>query len=520
MKAEDSARTQPAFVWGAFAGYIALVVTVALHHEMWRDEVRALSVAKGTVSWGALLAQLPQEGHPILWYAVLRAGFAAAHSNAILPVAALAIAAAAAWLILRYAPFPPWLRFLAVFGAFLGYELSVSARNYGIGVLLMILSCIAFRRRRESPLVLGVLLLLLANTSIHGAVATLLILLYWALDVIGSKSDSNQYSTGTLGAFLIACAGIAFALFSAKPTPDMAWAVSLGTLDYGKVVKSILMDPGKGLLGHKTTSITAVSELPWRLAGIDSAIASRIIVDLCIAWLFWSLRKHGRALITLAVAIIGFEIFFRNIYTAGLRHEGILLFLIFSICWMETERANDSPRIALGLLPFFALQAIALVFLVHRAIAYPESSSKAYGEFIRGNPRYANAILMSEPDYLMESLPYYVPNPIFMPRQSELTDHVYFGTTGRRRADLTLAQLMTTADSVSCAAKRPVLLAIGYPLFQYQPAGVGYPLYRGLTFTWVEADWVRLGARRPVASFPIATSDEFYRVYEIAPKCG
>ena len=479
---------------------------------MWRDEVRAFSIAKGMPSWGALFDQLPQEGHPILWYAVLRTGYTLTHSNLVLPVSALLAAIVAAFLILRYAPFPAWLRLLSVFGAFLGYELSVSARNYGIGVMLMICSCVAFRMRQRNPLPFAACLFLLANTSIHAAMATLVILLYWIIQP-RVPDDHNGVSIAPVA---IALLGVALAIVASMPTPDLAWAVSIGSLDYGKVLQSIFMDPGKGLMGYKVTSITAVGELPWRYTPFDAAIVTRLSVDLCLAWLFWSLRGHPRAIIAIVVAIIVFEIFFRNIYTASLRHEGVVLFLIFTICWMESDKTGDGKRIAFGLLPLFALQSLALPFLVHRSIVHRESSSQAYGEFIRANPKYSNAVLMSEPDYLMESMPYYVRNPIFMPRQRELTDHVYFGRSGRRQADLGLGQLMSIGDSVSCSKRQPVLLAIGYPLFQFKPFGYGAPLYRGLTFTWIMPDWARLGARNPVAVFPRATTDEFYRVYEIS----
>lgn len=98
---------------------------------MWRDEVRAFSVATNAPSWLELFYSLHQEGHPIVWYAVLRLGYALTHSTLVLSIAALIVAWGAAFLMLRFAPFPFWIRLLAVFGAFLGYEMSVVSRNYG-----------------------------------------------------------------------------------------------------------------------------------------------------------------------------------------------------------------------------------------------------------------------------------------------------------------------------------------------------------------------------------------------------
>jgi hypothetical protein len=181
---------------------------------------------------------------------------------------------------------------------------------------------------------------------------------------------------------------------------------------------------------------------------------------------------------------------------------------------MDAERKGNARRIAIGLLPIFALQSLALPMLVHRELKYPRSSSRAYGEFIRTHPQYSNAVLMSEPDYHMESMPYYVPNRIFMPRQHEFTNRVHFDSGERRTNILSLGDLMSIADSVACATKSPVLLSIGYPDFQYVPTGAAYPLYRGLSFTWSAPEWVRLGAPRPLVAFPQSTTDEVYRIYE------
>jgi hypothetical protein len=412
------------------AAYAALLVILAVHHEMWRDEVRAFSVATRASSWGVLLAELHHEGHPALWYVILRVGYAVTHSNLVLPIAGLVVALCAAYVILRYAPFPIWLRLLAVFGAFLGYELSVVSRNYGIGVLFMLLACVAYRSRRDQPLLLGVMLALAANTSVHAAMASLVLIAFWLTDWLDSDTRPALVMPSGVASVAVALLGVVVALVSAKPTSDMAWAFSVSHLDAGRVIRSILTDPGKGLVGYQSASITASGELPWRVLNIDTLVATRTILDVSLAWLAWSLRGSWRALAALVATIIGFEILFRNAYSGALRHEGVILFLIFSICWMTLVRAKDpstlAKRIAFGLLPLFALQTAALPVMAARYIKYPESNSKAFGEWIKANPEYRNAILVSEPDYMMESMPYYVSNPVYMWRLGVFHFRVYF----------------------------------------------------------------------------------------------
>ena len=68
-----------------------------------------------------MLSSLHQEGHPGLWYVILRAAFEVTHSNLVLPVIALAIGVALAYVVLRYAPFPFWLRLMTVFGVLISH---------------------------------------------------------------------------------------------------------------------------------------------------------------------------------------------------------------------------------------------------------------------------------------------------------------------------------------------------------------------------------------------------------------
>jgi hypothetical protein len=512
-------------LWLALALYSALLVVQSFYHEMWRDEVRAFSVAINAHSWGQLVTDLHAEGHPILWYVVLRVGYALTHSNLVLPIAGIAVAICAAYVILRFAPFPVRLRLLAVFGAFLGYELSVVSRNYGIGVLFMLLACVAYRSRGDKPWMIAFAIALAANTSVHAAMASLVLIAFWLTDLFDRETRPALLSVSGIASVVFAFVAVALALTMARPTPDMSWALSTSRFDFGRVIGSILIDPGKALLGFQGASIAAAAEFPWRIIDVDPNAAARIIVDICLAWLAWSLRGSWRALVALALTILGFEILFRNVYTGGLRHEGIVLFLIFSICWMTVLRSKDpagySRRIAFGLLPLFAIQSAALPVMFSRYIKYQESNSKLYAEFIRANPAYRNAILISEPDYMMESMPYYVTNRVYMPRQGEFHYRVYFGA--KRTDSLSLDRLVAISDSVACANRAPVLLAIQYREFAYLPQGIAHPQYAGTVFTWDSLSWARLhlrqpDGRHPVAVFPFATTDEIYRIYLI--ECG
>jgi len=496
---------------------------------MWRDEVRAFSVATHARSWLDLFNEIHQDGHPVVWYAILRGGYAMTHSNLVLPVASLLIAWAAAFLILRFAPFPVWTRLMLVFGVFLGHEFSVVSRNYGIGVLLMIVACILFPSRGERPIRLGIVLALLANTSVHATIAALLLGFVWAVgDFANSTTRSSLSRPASLAALGIVLAGAALALWSAHVPSDMIYAVPLTQLRPDKW-GVIPLDPGAGLMGTQLANIAAAGEMPWTRAGIDPVLASRLIVDVALVGIAWSLRRRPVCLAAAVVAIVAFEVIFRVLYSGSLRHEGILAFILISLVWIACEESRARPEArqstALGLLPLLLFQTAALPVVARRTLVHPTSSSKAFGALINRTPAWRNAILAGEPDYIMEPMPYYVSNGVFMPRQRAFDYRVYFDRGTRRKLDLRLGGLIDLTDSLSCATGRPVLLAIGYRKLLSDSSGEAHPSYPGTVFRWDSRERSRLFAEgKLVGSFTQAASDENYSVIEFTPRdaatCG
>jgi hypothetical protein len=493
---------------------------------MWRDEVRAFSVATRSASWADLVRSLHAEAHPILWYALLRVGYGVTHSMLVLPVTALVIAAIAAFVILRFAPFPVWIRLLCVFGVYLGHEYSVVSRNYGIGILLMLAVAVMFSGRHERPIRVGLALALLANTSVPAALASLVLSFVWVLDAFDPGLRDKLARPRSLAAIAIALCGAAIAWATASPSPDMVYAFSASQLHLAPILRAILIDPGASLSGNQLASITAAEQIPWSRMSLDPEVMTRLIADIAILSVAWSLRRNRACLAGLLLGIFGFEVLFRLVYAGSLRHEGILAFLMITLTWIaitEPETSGSPGRrrsMTLGLVPLLAVQTIALPIVARRELLFPTSSSKAFAQLIQATPRYKDAILMSEPDYLMETMPYYVANRVFMPRQREFNFRVYFDRGARRSMHFGLGTLVDIANSVSCATGKPVLLAIGYLSIAAADSGSMPLAYGGAAFRWNADERRKLFSRGMlIHSFVAATSDEKYHVFEI-PRPG
>jgi hypothetical protein len=120
--------------------WLAGVVFTTLSHEYWRDEVRALSLARAATSPFDLYGLIQYDGHPVLWYLLLFIGTSLADSPLVLPIASAAVAMAAVALFVWRSPFELWVKGVFIFGALPFYEYSVVARNYGISMLLLFLA--------------------------------------------------------------------------------------------------------------------------------------------------------------------------------------------------------------------------------------------------------------------------------------------------------------------------------------------------------------------------------------------
>ncbi|HZC16932.1 MAG TPA: hypothetical protein VE309_09225, partial [Caulobacteraceae bacterium] len=151
------------------AGGIALAVGLLqcwliFHHSPWRDEEQALLVAQQPL--GVLFAQLHYEGHPALYYLMLKAATLVSPGIWALRLTAAACSLATLGLIWSRSPFGLLDKVALSLNYLIFFEYGVIARSYGLGMLIFFAFVAVRRARGFGP---WVLLALLANVSVHTA---------------------------------------------------------------------------------------------------------------------------------------------------------------------------------------------------------------------------------------------------------------------------------------------------------------------------------------------------------------
>ena len=150
----------------AILGYALLTSILVAHHEPWRDEVDAWLTARDETPL-AVFKLAGYSGTPALWY-LLQMPFAKLGLHfATQGILNLLISVSAGAVMLWCSPLPFSLRLVWLFSYYMSFEYAVIARNYALGILLVLSAAALTEKRWERPITYGVVLALLGNVSAH-----------------------------------------------------------------------------------------------------------------------------------------------------------------------------------------------------------------------------------------------------------------------------------------------------------------------------------------------------------------
>lgn len=496
----------------AFLGiWLAVVLFTVARHEFWRDEVRALSLARAAASPLDLYDLTKYDGHPILWFLILYVGKSIVDIPLILPVISVIIGFAGAAVFMFFSPFQLWVRLLFIFSAFSIYEYSVMARNYGISMLLFFVSAILYEKRARHPWLLALVLALLANTNVHSAMLVCLFTFVWMWESVVEwrAMPAQQRDFATWLPFLIVFAGVlACAIFTLPRDNTILTSVrhEFGISELANALFKAARHP-------EETFAKIVPTLP----------PSWVVTALLYLAVLGLLRRPSLFLAGFGSLII-FGVLVRMVFPSGYRHQGLFLIFLLVLYWLylASPRTGAGSRAEDGLFRagFYGAMLLLLLVSVVEAkdllladIERERSSSRAFGEFLNSSDVYHDAIIVAEPDFLLESLPYYANNPIYFPREHRFGTTVSWTTDAD--PDLSLGGLLSIARDLESQQDQPVLIVIGHrQIDQDTDNEVSFPY--GKTFSWSSGEVEDLnGSTTLVADFASAYTDENYHVYAL-----
>ncbi|CAN7242407.1 hypothetical protein LJR084_001045 [Variovorax sp. LjRoot84] len=514
------------FAVATVAVWTLLVLALMSRHVFWRDEVRALSLALQGEGVLAMLRGLQGEGHPVIWYLLLRAAHAVVASPVVLPAVSFLVALASACLLTRHSPFGWVLTAGVLLGQAGLYEYAVVARNYGIGMLAMFAFATLYRRYRDRGIVLGLLLLVLANSSAHAVLLAGAFALFWMLDLAWQRppAPARAWRNFALNAALAAL-GAALCVATIYPPFNDAAQIARPEGGTAAAMAKALLLPSSSF--GEVSGYRLFSDLLEPLSGEDQprTLALYFLTSVLMVGSALGLVRRPAALVAAWVALFGFCVFFAFLYPGSYRHQALWLMFLVSLYWIVWREAAPSPggsalrrRVGeVGAALFVAIVLLqvpgGLFKLAQLAQAdAPESRSRDFGRLMARQPELRDATILADPDYLVEPLAYYVANRTYLMREQRFGKVVVF--TRRARQSLTLDDILADAHRVRDSTGQPVVILLAERLDRSAPARTITEGYSWTLSTSPEQVERFLAATRRIERFaPACCSDESFDVY-------
>ena len=487
-----------------FVCWLALVAWLCSTHVFWRDEVRAFSLALSGSNYVEMLRNVHGEGHPALWYLILRGSHDVFPYRELLPIAGAVIGIAAMAILTFLSPFRTLVIALILFSLYGAFEYVVSARNYGISALVMFGLAAVYRQVRNDWR-FGLILALLCNTNVPSCFLAAAFLLFRFVEMLTDESRPARRNWLIFGGnVLIASLGAYLCFRTVYPTfNDEAVSSNFHDLSAGRILWG-LVDPRIGF-----TNLGFGGLVPVPVDTILLAIC-------CLAFI-----RRPAALAAAFSALIALKLFFYLVYVSYYRHEVLYLIFLIALHWMVLngaggswrDRGWHSPVQLAGTAVLFVLlviQSVRLVTPVRWQLAgLPFSRAADVGKLLK-RPELAGAIVMGDPDTMLEPLAYYSDNPIWFLRQQRFGRVVRLSTKARH--ELSLADVLSDAERLHRETGRPVLFLSHEKLQDTHPQRVTMMFYDTTVLRPPEVRRFE-SMTRLVARLRPAGSDEHYDVY-------
>lgn len=480
-----------------FIFWLLLVGWLLSGHTFWRDEIRAYSLALSGANIAEMLRIIHGEGHPALWYLLLRGAHDLFPYREVLPVVGASIGIGAMAVLVFFAPFRTMVIGLILFSLYGAFEYVVVSRNYGISALAMFTLATVYPRARNT-LFLGVIVSLLCNTNVPSCIVAACFLLFRFIEMLtGEVRPARREWLIFLGNSILALIGAFLAFRTVYPTSNDAALSQHYGLSVGRILAAVVD----------------------RRSGFSDLGPAMGIIFLPLACL--GLIGRPGPFIASVAALVGMKEFFYLIYPSSYRHDVLYLCFLIALYWMAARGAGGTwpqkrwmnPVQRIGTFVFLAIlifQTCRLfVPIKHQLEGTPFSRSRDVGGLLH-RPALRNAIVMADPDTMLESLPYYTDNPLYFLRQQRFGKVAQLSSNVRHL--LTLDDILADAKRLHQKTGRPILF------LSHLEIAPGTNLRKSMMYddeTIVTSDAARrfLSSTRLVVKLRPAGIDESYDVF-------
>ncbi len=397
--------------------YIIILAAGMYHHEMWRDELQAWSIARDSTNFLDLYKNLRYEGTPGLWHLCLFFLSRVTRNPVVMQIFHFLIASVTTALILYKTKLPSILKAFYIVGYFSLFEYGVISRNYALGLLFAVLVAIEMAKNSQNYIKMAVFAVFMGFTSIHGLLLSVCVIPYILID--NTKTFKLQGFIDTLRKSLLPIAiivlGIALSYLSALPPKDGTPNELFRTYKDKK-------------LFMETFSSMWYSYVPIPIERVNfwnSNLVTNLSTSfqLSVALLFITatlLIKRPKLLVFYLSSTFLILFFSYTKFSGTLRHWGhlyVAFLMVLTAFYGKNETTNTRLNTAhkwvftLFVSSVFITQAFAGVKAMRLEIMYPFSAGKETAKFISEN--YPERFIIADDQVYVNDVGMYLDEPTY-----------------------------------------------------------------------------------------------------------
>ena len=440
----ESERERRFVAWGTALAAAALLLGFAVH-ELWRDEAQAWWLARDAPGFGSLLTGEARryEGHPFLWFWVLRLASLFSTDQQALTFVAFALALANAVSILTLPGLARFQRALAAFSYFPLFEYGVIARSYALSLFCLL---VAVRwlgaQSRLRHVVVGVFAGLAVNTVLAAAIPALIVL---AVGYVPRVVDTlRARRLGALGEAGWLVAPVSFGLFvlgavvttpvapdavaelGPLPPPTLDTLHELGARFFQAFFPIPEPAPSDGVWWSTNALLPDFDRLPQVLPRhrILSGLCAPVGAGAAVAWLV-ALRKNLVATLALGAGFALTLGLFVRLPVHAIRYEGHLVLCV--LCAVAAV-AQVTPSVLRGRLVAYVFGLTFGAGVLGAAVALYKDATTAFSQSRNAARRLTELGARTTPIvafeyYRMAPVAAYVDREFYAPELGEAISH-------------------------------------------------------------------------------------------------
>jgi len=356
-------------VWVLFV--VVIIYFKFSYHELWKDEWQAWFVAKDK-SLEEVFSFLYYEGHPALWYVYLKIFtlFSSHYSpeNIIHIAHTITVAAGLYFLFVRF-KLPMIIKVLLAMSYFVFFEYGIVNRGYFLVILFSFWAASLLKKEDYSRVQLGVVLFLLCQTEVYGALMAI------ALGMYVMMKEKNVFAALQGKDIIGLASGLLFFVISVFPRSfGHVSKTSAKKLDF--VDKILTSFQGNLSNTYAIGSTNDTFTYGWTSLGL-------LISVLCligIGFVFYNNKPLLKTFLIFLGMMISFSILF---FLGGIRQWG--MGFVFFIVLLEIRgldiRKEILPSLVIGIFAIFNI--VHNVKAVTEEMKIPFTNAVAAGQFIK-----------------------------------------------------------------------------------------------------------------------------------------